>query len=258
MEYVTGIDLREYLQSQPLTRALSMKLIELLITFKDIGLERIDHHKRQIYVQPDGSLKVIDVGRTVWRNRVYPYPRKLLNSLGEENRSVFLTHVQEMAPELYQEWQYYMHLEALARQAYQKLASDPTQAEAAAVGELCRSLLPESGHVPIQQIEALIYRVFKEESWKQSNENPHSNPQLLEAELSRQWEEMRQQLRAEVLQNIKEQIQQRKDELWNQQMALEEEERRSTRQSKRERIRAEIVKVRSERFAIRRLRKNLG
>ena len=34
--------------------------------------------------QSDGSLKAIDVARTVWRDRVYPYPRKLINSLGEQ------------------------------------------------------------------------------------------------------------------------------------------------------------------------------
>ena len=74
MDFISGIDVREYLQSQPLTEELSMKLIQMLITFKEIGYERIDHHKRQIYIQSDGSLKVIDVARTVWRDRVYPYP----------------------------------------------------------------------------------------------------------------------------------------------------------------------------------------
>ena len=78
MDFIRGVDLREYLQSQPLTEELSMKLIQMLITFKEIGYERIDHHKRQIYIQSDGNLKVIDVARTVWRDRVYPYPRKLL------------------------------------------------------------------------------------------------------------------------------------------------------------------------------------
>src|SRR3954465_11157775 len=37
MEIIKGVDLREYLQSQPLTKALSAKLIEMLITFKKIG-----------------------------------------------------------------------------------------------------------------------------------------------------------------------------------------------------------------------------
>jgi hypothetical protein len=89
---VYEIDLREYLQTQPLTKELSYRLIQMLLTFKKIGYERIDHHKRQIYLQKDGSLKVFDVGRTVWRNRTYPYPRKLLRSLGKDHEAgLFIT-----------------------------------------------------------------------------------------------------------------------------------------------------------------------
>src|SRR4051812_14733232 len=125
METIRGVDLREYLQSQPLTKELSIKLINMLITFKEIGYERIDHHKRQIYLQPDGNLKVIDVARTVWRDRVYPYPRKLLVSLGEENKELFLSHVQAISPELYEEWKHYIRMEELSRQIYQVLLTKP-------------------------------------------------------------------------------------------------------------------------------------
>jgi len=120
MEMVYGIDLREYLQSQPLTKNLSVKLIDLLTTYKQIGLERIDHHKRHIFVQDDGNLKVLDVGTTVWRNRVYPYPRKLLNSLGDQYREMFLEHVKEMAPALHEEWQKYIEMEKYATALHEK------------------------------------------------------------------------------------------------------------------------------------------
>lgn len=120
MEMVYGIDLREYLQSQPLTKTLSAKLIDLLTTYKRIGLERIDHHKRHIFVQDDGNLKVLDVGTTVWRNRVYPYPRKLLNSLGKQYQEMFLEHVKEMAPALYEEWQKYIEMEKYATALHEK------------------------------------------------------------------------------------------------------------------------------------------
>ncbi|ARK28848.1 hypothetical protein [Halalkalibacter krulwichiae] len=118
MEMVYGVDLREYMQSQPLTEKLSHELIRMLITFKEIGYERIDHHKRQIYLQDDGSLKVIDVGRTVWRNRTYPYPRKLLQSLGNEYRAMFIEHVKVVAPELYEEWDYYIQMEGISAKLY--------------------------------------------------------------------------------------------------------------------------------------------
>ncbi|MCC3355657.1 hypothetical protein [Bacillus sp. REN16] len=123
MEMVYGIDLREYLQSQPLTKNLSVKLIHLLTTYKEIGLERIDHHKRHIFVQEDGNLKVLDVGTTVWRNRVYPYPRKLLNSLGNQYQEMFLEHVKELAPTLYDEWQKYIQMEKYATVLHEKYFS---------------------------------------------------------------------------------------------------------------------------------------
>ncbi len=124
MEMVYGVDLREYMQSHPLTKKLSHQLIELLITFKEIGYERIDHHKRQIYLQEDGSLKVIDVGRTVWRNRTYPYPRKLLQSLGNDYKDMFIEHVKETAPELYAEWEYYMQMEEVSKRLYHVLENN--------------------------------------------------------------------------------------------------------------------------------------
>ncbi|MEH7417607.1 hypothetical protein V7266_20270, partial [Neobacillus drentensis] len=162
MDIIRGVDLREYLLSQPLTPELSSKLIEMLITFKEIGFQRIDHHKRQIFIQPDGNLKVIDVARTVWRDRVYPYPRKLLTSLGEENKDIFLVHVQEMAPELYAEWEHYMRMEDMSRSIMQNLL--PENNDKQKVKELSKQLLSTNDEAKyINQLEGLVQKVFKEE-----------------------------------------------------------------------------------------------
>lgn len=162
MEMIKGVDLREYLQSQPLTEEISYKLIEMLITFKNIGYERIDHHKRQIYLQEDGSLKVIDVARTIWRDRVYPYPRKLLTSLGEENKQVFLSHVQQMAPQLYEEWQHYIRMEEMSRQISQVLFSKKSDSKA--LKALSENLLTTNDERKYAaQLEGLVRKVFKEE-----------------------------------------------------------------------------------------------
>lgn len=162
MEIIRGVDLREYLQSQPLTEELSKRLIEMLVVFKEIGYERIDHHKRQIYIQEDGSLKVIDVARTIWRDRVYPYPRKLLNSLGKDYKEVFLSHVQAMAPELYEEWKHYIRMEEISRQIYDLLINQ--RKDSKAVEKLSKKLLTkddETNYVAL--LEGLVYKVFKEE-----------------------------------------------------------------------------------------------
>lgn len=164
MDIVKGVDLREYLQSQPLTKELSAKLIEMLITFKEIGFQRIDHHKRQIYIQPDGNLKVIDVARTVWRDRVYPYPRKLLTSLGEENKAIFLAHVQELAPELYEEWKHYIEMEEQSRQIYQNVLSQYKSSGKATLKNQTQKLLTRNNDATyIASLEGLMHKVFKEE-----------------------------------------------------------------------------------------------
>ncbi len=162
MEIIKGVDLREYLQSQPLTSTLSAKLIEMLITFKEIGYERIDHHKRQVYLQPDGSLKVIDVARTVWRDRVYPYPRKLLISLGEENKALFLSHVEEMAPDVYEEWLHYIRMEEISRQVTSILLSQSSESEQIkSKNKILLTTNDEKNYAVM--LEGLAHKVFKEE-----------------------------------------------------------------------------------------------
>ncbi|KAA9031593.1 hypothetical protein [Niallia endozanthoxylica] len=162
MEIIRGVDLREYLQSQPLTEELSMKLIDLLVTFKEIGYERIDHHKRQIFILPEGNLKVIDVARTVWRDRVYPYPRKLLTSLGKENKEIFLSHVQALHPELYSEWTHYIEMEEQARQICQKIMTESTDKETLK-NKSKKLLTTNEQKIYTGQLESLVHKVFKEE-----------------------------------------------------------------------------------------------
>ncbi|MCM3569556.1 hypothetical protein [Neobacillus mesonae] len=194
MDFVRGVDLREYLQSQPLTEELSDKLIKMLIVFKEIGYERIDHHKRQIYLQEDGSLKVIDVARTVWRDRVYPYPRKLLNSLGDENKAIFLSHVQALSPELYKEWEHYMHMEELSRQIYQVVLNETTDPEKKKQNkkelkaESKKLLTRDDEQNYVTLLEGLMHKVFKEE-WIKTMLARGADPDAVKEEIDKYWDE---------------------------------------------------------------------
>ncbi|MFC0558953.1 hypothetical protein [Halalkalibacter alkalisediminis] len=135
----------------------------MLITFKEIGYERIDHHKRQIYLQDDGSLKVIDVGRTVWRNRTYPYPRKLLQSLGVEYRNVFVEHVKELAPELYAEWEYYMKMEERSKNLYNVLENKEKVDTEQLKYETDKLLTTKDSTMHYKSLENLVRKVVKEQ-----------------------------------------------------------------------------------------------
>ncbi|MFS0777948.1 hypothetical protein ABC255_18370 [Neobacillus sp. 3P2-tot-E-2] len=190
MEIIRGVDLREYLQSQPLTKALSARLIEMLITFKIIGYERIDHHKRQIYLQPDGSLKVIDVARTIWRDRVYPYPRKLLTSLGEENKAIFLSHVQEMAPELYAEWLHYIRMEEISRQITALLLpQDPDKNKIKNLSNTLLTTAEEKNYVT--KLQGLVHKVFKEE-WVKAMLARGVDPEAVMVKIDEHWDQLEQ------------------------------------------------------------------
>jgi hypothetical protein len=196
MEIITGVDLREYLQSQSLTPELSYKLIQMLITFKEIGFERIDHHKRQIFLQPDGNLKVIDVARTIWRDRVYPYPRKLLTSLGEENKELFLAHVQELSPLLYEEWRYYIRMEENSRQIYQVLINHNSKTDT--LKNLTGTLLTtndERNHVV--KLEGLLHKVFKEE-WIKTMLAQGKDPDKVMEKIDKYWESKEKNLELET------------------------------------------------------------
>ncbi len=189
METIKGIDLREFLQSHPLTEALSAKLIEMLIIFKEIGYERIDHHKRQIYLQADGSLRVIDVARTIWRDRVYPYPRKLLTSLGETHRETFLSHVKEISPELLEEWSYYMRMEELAKEIYPLLLESGKTKKV--VKDLSSRLLTKDEKENASNLVNLMHKVFKEE-WVKTMLARGQNPDEVMQKIDEHWDALEQ------------------------------------------------------------------
>ncbi len=196
METIKGIDLREYLQSHPLTEELSAKLIEMLVTFKEIGYERIDHHKRQIYLQADGSLRVIDVARTIWRDRVYPYPRKLLTSLGEIHRETFLSHVKEISPELLEEWSYYMRMEELAREIYPLLLESGKTKKI--VKKLSSRLLTKDEEENAGNLVNLMHKVFKEE-WVKTMLARGENPDVVMQKIDEHWDALEQKQQQPVV-----------------------------------------------------------
>lgn len=205
MEIIKGVDLREYLQSHPLTEELSMKLINMFITFKEIGYDRIDHHKRQIYLQTDGNLKVIDVARTVWRDRVYPYPRKLLTSFGEEYKEIFLSHVQALSPELYEEWKHYIRMEEISRQIYQVHLKNPSNKDKLKV--LSNTLLTTDDEQKyVAQLESLVQKVFKEE-WIKTMLARGIDPEVIMDKIDKHWEKWEKR-------NVPNEDNQRKNKQW--------------------------------------------
>ncbi|RAP27706.1 hypothetical protein C2W64_00855 [Brevibacillus laterosporus] len=202
MEKIKGIDLREYLQVETLTKELSLKLIHMLVTFKKIGYERIDHHKRQIYLLPSGQLKVIDVGRTVWRDRTYPYPRKLITSLGAQQGAIFLAHVEEMAPELYREWEHYREMDRLARNIHRVISSEQLMNSKHIASKATYPLLSTHEQALYGvKLDSMIRKIHKEETEKalleEQLQSKQENAYLLERSALLQREDTKEETKRE-------------------------------------------------------------
>ncbi|MDV3425815.1 MAG: protein kinase [Bacillota bacterium] len=102
-ECVDGEILLNYIMEHGMNNKLGHNIIKLLKEFKKLKFTRIDIRCRDIYVQVDGSLKVIDPKGFYSEKRDFPqHLSKGLNKLGVLDS--FLTILKEEDPKLYKEW----------------------------------------------------------------------------------------------------------------------------------------------------------
>jgi predicted Ser/Thr protein kinase len=102
-DYVGGECLRKYIKKNGLSKGISISLINLCEEFKTLGFKKIDIRCRDIMIQEDGHLMVIDPKGSF--TRTVPYPRHLmkgLKSLGVLD--LFIDTLREERPDLYEEW----------------------------------------------------------------------------------------------------------------------------------------------------------
>lgn len=79
LDFVPGINLREYLKSNGLSKKLACELVELIYEFERLGFTRLDIRAPHIFVQADESIKVIDPRKTY--TIIQKYPIKILRTL---------------------------------------------------------------------------------------------------------------------------------------------------------------------------------
>ena len=102
-EYVPGITLGKYIKHNGLSRDLVHKVVDLLTEFKRLKFHKIDIRCKDIYVQPDGSLKVIDPKKCYSKDR--NFPRHLSKGLYKlDYLDYFLEIVKEDYPRYYRVW----------------------------------------------------------------------------------------------------------------------------------------------------------
>ena len=114
-EFVDGVRLDKYLNHNPLNQKLVISLVDLINNFKELGYKKLDIRCKDLYVQGDFSIKVIDPKDNF--DRYMPFPRHLMkgilkrNSIGE-----FFYYLQKIDNSLYESWrsQFKEYLKKLA------------------------------------------------------------------------------------------------------------------------------------------------
>lgn len=103
-ECVTGESLYEHIKNYGMYTRLGQNIIELLKEFKKINFKKIDLRCRDIFVQEDGSLKVIDPKKFYSKSR--NYPRHLCKGLYYlAALEPFLAILKLEEPELFINWE---------------------------------------------------------------------------------------------------------------------------------------------------------
>lgn len=104
-DYVGGKRLDKYLRKKPLNKVLTINLILLLEEFKKLGFKKLDIRCKDLYVQEDMTLMVIDPKECY--KRIITYPRHLMK--GVNNRGYlpfFLDCVKDYDKDLYEFWKH--------------------------------------------------------------------------------------------------------------------------------------------------------
>lgn len=102
-DYVGGICAKDYIKEKGMSRKLALNLIELIREFKKLKFTKLDIRCRDLYIQPDEYLMVIDPKSSY--NRKVDFPRHLAKGLKKLGvLDFFLDVVKSEDSKLHDEW----------------------------------------------------------------------------------------------------------------------------------------------------------
>lgn len=102
-EYVDGIRLDKYLDRNPLNRTIVKSIVSLIEDFKRLKYKKLDIRCKDLYVQNDFSLKVIDPKNNY--NKEMDFPRHLMKGIYKRDRiGEFFYYLYSIDINLYAEW----------------------------------------------------------------------------------------------------------------------------------------------------------
>jgi predicted Ser/Thr protein kinase len=102
-DYVEGIPLKDYIKEYGLDKNLSIKIIDLFEEFNKLKFSKLDIRSKDIMINPEGNLMVIDPKKCYSKKRDFPrHLSKGLYKLGVLDS--FMAVVKEERPSLYKKW----------------------------------------------------------------------------------------------------------------------------------------------------------
>lgn len=102
-EYISGIELNEYLQKESLTSKLSSKIVELYEAIVKVGYTRKDTAIFHILITPSYELKLIDTAKAMKKKSTIP--NLLISGLIDIGyKEDFFNFIKINRPDLYVQW----------------------------------------------------------------------------------------------------------------------------------------------------------
>jgi RIO-like serine/threonine protein kinase len=102
-DYVGGEPLSKYIKENSINKNIVLSLIELLEEFVRLGFTKLDVRCRDLMIQPNGNIMVIDPKSSYTRNMGYPrHLMKGLKKLGALDE--FIDILKQERPDLYEMW----------------------------------------------------------------------------------------------------------------------------------------------------------
>ncbi|HCW54202.1 MAG TPA: hypothetical protein DG753_10795 [Clostridium sp.] len=107
-EYIKGISVDSYLSTNPLTKEICKKIVEIYNAMYFVGFKRLDFALFHMFLvnnnaSSSGKVMLIDTAKAMKKS--YSYPLIVIRSLENyQSKDKFLLYVKNNYPELYKKW----------------------------------------------------------------------------------------------------------------------------------------------------------
>ncbi|MPQ44363.1 hypothetical protein [Clostridium tarantellae] len=104
-EFVGGVRLDKYLEKQQINEKLSEELYYMILNFEKLGFSRLDLRCKDIFVQSNLSVKIIDPKKNF--EKYVPYPRQLMKGIYKrDSLELFLGYIKKRDFRRFTYWKY--------------------------------------------------------------------------------------------------------------------------------------------------------